>query len=76
MPGQRDFLGDYVILPITDSIAESFAQERAALRRQGQLIPDMDLLIAATALSRDLTLLTRNVRHFARIPPLRIPPFA
>jgi hypothetical protein len=27
-----------------------------------------DLLIAATALERDLTLLTRNQRHFARNP--------
>lgn len=51
---------------------ELFARTRAGLRRQGMLIPDLDLLIAATALSFDLTLLTRNTRHFARIPHLRI----
>jgi predicted nucleic acid-binding protein len=28
----------------------------------------MDLLLAATALEEDLALITRNVRHFARIP--------
>jgi tRNA(fMet)-specific endonuclease VapC len=32
----------------------------------------MDLLIAATALEHDLTLVTRNQRHFARIPGLQI----
>lgn len=68
----REFLGSYVLLAVTDPIAERFARLRAALRRQGQMIPDMDLLIAATALEEDLTLLTRNVRHFARVPHLRI----
>jgi tRNA(fMet)-specific endonuclease VapC len=51
---------------------EVFARTRADLRRSGQLIADLDLLIAATALHHDLTLLTRNVRHFARIPGLRL----
>jgi len=32
----------------------------------------MDLLIASTARTFDLTLLTRNIRHFERIPGLRI----
>jgi tRNA(fMet)-specific endonuclease VapC len=57
---------------VTDQIVERFARQRAALRRQGQLIPDMDLLIAATALEENLTLVTRNIRHFERIPELRL----
>ena len=68
----REFLGDYAHLPLTDPIIERFARLRAALRRQGQLIPDMDLFIAATALEAELTLVTRNVRHFARIPDLTL----
>jgi predicted nucleic acid-binding protein len=32
----------------------------------------MDLLIAATALEGDLTLVTRNVRHFDRIEDLKV----
>jgi predicted nucleic acid-binding protein len=36
------------------------------------LIPDVDLLIAATALEEDLTLVTRNTRHFERIPDLKL----
>jgi predicted nucleic acid-binding protein len=31
-----------------------------------------DLLIAATALRYELTLVTRNLRHFQRVPGLRI----
>ncbi len=68
----REFLSDYAILPLTDGIVERFARLRAELRRQGQLIPDMDLLIAATALDEDLTLVTRNIRHFARIDALKL----
>jgi tRNA(fMet)-specific endonuclease VapC len=68
----REFLDSYAILPVTDPIVERFAHLRAALRRQGQLIPDLDLFIAATALDGDLTLITRNRRHFERVPDLRL----
>jgi len=51
---------------------EIFVQTRANLRRAERLIPDLDLLIAATAIHHDLTLLTRNVRHFGRVPDLRL----
>lgn len=68
----RDFLVTYDILPLTDSIVERFARLRAALRRRGQLIPDLDLLIAATAIDEHLILVTRNLRHFDRIGELDI----
>ncbi len=53
--------------------AEMFASQRASLRSRGQLIPDHDLWIAATALRYDLRLLSRD-KHFERIPNLRIYP--
>lgn len=68
----REFLSDYASLPLTDAIVERFARLRAELRRQGRLIPDMDLLIAATALEEDLTLVARNFRHFERITGLKL----
>ncbi len=49
-----------------------FARIRGGLRRSGQLIGDPDLLIAATALHYDLTLVTRNVKDFQRTPGLRL----
>lgn len=68
----RWFLSAFHLLPVTDDIMERFAELRAYLRRQGQLISDFDLVIAATALLYDLTLLTFNLRHFQRIPDLRL----
>jgi predicted nucleic acid-binding protein len=72
LSGMREFLGDFAILPVSDQVVERFAQIRAMLRQQGQMIPDMDLLIASTALATDLTLITRNLRHFTRIPAHRL----
>lgn len=49
---------------------ERFAIVRGQ-RPQRQQIGDIDLLIAATALHHDLTLLTRNVRDFRLVPGLK-----
>jgi toxin FitB len=45
--------------PVTTQIALRWGALAAALRRR-----DLDLFIAATALEHDLTVVTRNVRHF------------
>ena len=42
------------------------------LRRQGIVIPALDLLIAAVALLYDLTLVTNNTKDFQNIPGLRL----
>ncbi len=68
----RHFLSPYAVLNLNDGIAEQFAEARAFLRRRGEMIPDLDLMIGATALYYDLTLLTFNVRHFQRIPDLTL----
>jgi predicted nucleic acid-binding protein len=68
----RRFLARLAVLPLDDAVMERFARIRAELRRRGQLIPDLDLLIAATAMQHELTLLTRNIRHFHRIPELKL----
>ena len=68
----RALLAPFPVFPLTDPIMERFARTRALLRRRGELIPDRDLLIAATALEHDLTLLTRNRRHFERISDLKL----
>ena len=68
----RVFLSRFPMLPLTGSIMERFGKLRYDLRRQGQLIPDLDLLIAATAIDHDLALATRNLRHFVRVPDLEI----
>ena len=68
----RQFLAQFSLLTLNDPIMERFAEIRSLLRRQGKLIADFDLLLGATALHHNLTVLTYNTRHFSRIPELRV----
>lgn len=61
-------------LPYDLSAARVYGKVRADLERSGNILPDADLQIAATALYHDLELVTGNLRHFERIPDLRINP--
>ncbi len=65
------------MLPITDEILERFAILRGSLTHQlRNQIGDFDLLIAATALTHHLTLVTRNLRAFRHILDLELYGFA
>lgn len=61
-----------VVFPFDMGAAEVYASLRVALEAQGRRLDEPDLRIASIALSRDLTLVTGNVRHFSRVPGLRI----
>ncbi|MFN8495646.1 MAG: type II toxin-antitoxin system VapC family toxin [Caldilineaceae bacterium] len=61
-----------VVLSPNKLVMKRFAQIRGQLRQAGQLIGDFDLVIAATALHYNLTLLTHNTRHLSRIPDLKL----
>lgn len=52
--------------------AQIYGKLRADLERQGITIGEPDLRIASITLTNRLTLITGNVRHFARIPGLSI----
>jgi predicted nucleic acid-binding protein len=62
------------VLPFDASVAQVYGRIAADLAHQGARLADADLQIAATALRHDLELVTGNLRHFARIPELRIRP--
>jgi len=51
---------------------ETFAKEKARLKRAGKLIPDFDLLIGTTALHHGLTLVTNNTKHMQRLEGLQL----
>jgi predicted nucleic acid-binding protein len=60
---------------LTDrELSPRFRPNHCALHsRQDALeLADLDLLIASTALYHGLVLVTRNLRHFGRVPGLRI----
>jgi tRNA(fMet)-specific endonuclease VapC len=65
-----EFLGNLSIIQVDVETSRIFGSERGRLRRAGRLISDLDLLIAATALRHDLTLLTNNRRHFEHVKGL------
>lgn len=52
--------------------AQIYGSLRASLESDGKRLAEPDLRIASIALARDLTLVTGNVRHFARIQDLRV----
>ena len=70
--GEKFFLGLDAIYPIDERIARAFGQLRADLRTKGNVLADMDLLIAATCLAYNLILVTANIRHFSRVKNLEI----
>lgn len=60
------------IIPVDTRIVDKEIEIRLYLENKGIRIEDFDLLIAATALVYDLTLVTRNIKHFNKIPHLKI----
>ena len=60
------------ILPLEVPADHQYASLRHHLTRQGTPIGPNDLLIAAHALTNDLTVVTANVREFSRVPGLKV----
>jgi tRNA(fMet)-specific endonuclease VapC len=67
----EQLLASMVVLPLDEPADEHYADIRAALERAGTPIGSNDLLIAAHARSRGLTLVTHNLREFERVPGLK-----
>ena len=65
------FLARCRIVDSTATTAAVYATVRLALHRQGQLIPENDLWIAASSLEADLPLATSDP-HFDSVPGLAI----
>lgn len=72
LPGLLAMLKDMAILDATYDVAYTFGVIRAPLLDRGLPAPGMDLMIAATALVHNLTLVTHNTQDYASIPGLRL----
>ena len=66
------FLDAAQVLHVTPEVAERCGQIRAELFDQGHAVPVADMLIAATALVHNLTLVTHNTKHFASVTGLML----
>jgi predicted nucleic acid-binding protein len=60
------------VLPYDVAVARVYGQVQASLSRVGRTIADADLQIAATAIHHSLIVVTGNLRHFERIPGVRV----
>ncbi|MBU3722100.1 MAG: type II toxin-antitoxin system VapC family toxin [Limnohabitans sp.] len=66
------FLAPLKVLPFDSQCLWFYADLRASLEKKGLTIGAMDTLIAAHALSIDGTLVTNNLKEFARVPKLKL----
>ncbi|MBI4312191.1 MAG: PIN domain-containing protein [Chloroflexi bacterium] len=69
---ENSIVADLAVLPFDREAAIAYGPIRALLEQQGNQIGDADTRIAAIALSRGLTVVTANLRHFSRVPNLRL----
>ncbi len=67
-------LGPAVVLPVTRGAADVAASANRYLARRGEAIAVPDTLIAGVCIAHGVPLLTRNVRHFGRVPGLELVP--
>jgi len=66
------FLDTIDVVPFRVADAEVSGKLSAYLKSKGQLIGPLDPFIAAHAISNGAVLVTRNVKHFKRIPDLHL----
>jgi tRNA(fMet)-specific endonuclease VapC len=64
------FADQNLVLPLTQSSIAISADCYAKLRREGNPVDDIDLLIAGVAIANGLVMVTHNQNHFSRIPGL------
>lgn len=72
----QEFISDLQvdILGLNQEIMNIYAKTKVFLEEMGKRLDEFDLLIGATAIAHSLPLATSNLRHFERIPDLKIVP--
>jgi tRNA(fMet)-specific endonuclease VapC len=67
-----EFLLPLTVLPFHGKkLVTCYGEIRASLESKGKTIGPLDILIAAHALSLDLTIISNNIKEFSRIPNLK-----
>jgi len=68
----ENFLNYFRIEKFDLNASIEYGKIRSELERKGKVIGGMDMLIAAHALSLDVTLITNNLKEFSRISGLKL----
>ena len=69
---EESILSCVQILPVDHEAALFAGDILAYLKKRGTPIGFADVLIGSIALSKNLTMVTANTRHFERIPKLKL----
>jgi tRNA(fMet)-specific endonuclease VapC len=68
----EEFLFPFDILTYDENASREYGKVRSQLEKKGQIIGPLDMLIAAHAISRELTIITNNTQEFRRIRSLKV----
>ena len=60
------------IIPLGSEVVEVFGMCKAKLEKKGTPLDDFDLILASSALTHNLVLVTNNLKHFKKIEGLKI----
>ena len=67
-----EFLSPFEIISYDESASRYYGKIRSHLEKQGNVIGPLDMLIAAHALSENLTVITNNEKEFKRVNALKV----
>ena len=68
----EEFLSPFDILAYDENASNYYGKIRSQLEKKGNVIGPLDMLIAAHALSKNLTLITNNEKEFKRVKSLKV----
>lgn len=68
----ENLLSKLEIFPFTANSGKIYGDIRANLQREGEMINELDIFIAAIVKENNMKLITKNVRHFEKINNLKI----
>ena len=66
------FYGSFLLLPLDQKTIDRYCELWVGMAKAGNAPDYPDIWIAASASARNLPLITRNPKHFARIPDLKV----
>jgi len=67
----QDFFAPFRSLSFDDRCSEEYGIIRTELERSGKPIGPYDMMVAATAIANELTLVTHNAGEFSRVAGLK-----
>ncbi|MGM0497802.1 MAG: type II toxin-antitoxin system VapC family toxin [Bacteroidota bacterium] len=68
----EEFAKENIVIPLTENSCKISGEIYSTLKQKGEILDDIDLLIAGIAIENEMIFVTNNERHFQRIPDLKI----